>query len=71
MGAFLNGKDTACLHDNDSRVLVLYLGAFIALLLKSTLRLFGMAQLNYFFYSDLKTSDLNDLRGHLRSFEAV
>ena len=35
------------------------------------LRLFGMAQLNYFFYSDLKTSDLNDLRGHLRSFEAV
>ena len=23
------------------------------------------------FYSDLKTSDLNDLRGHLRSFEAV
>ena len=45
MGAFLNGKDTACLHDNDSRILVLY-GCFyslIALLLKSTLRLFGMA----------------------------
>ena len=35
------------------------------------LRLFWMAQLNYPSYSDLKTSDLNGIGGHLRSFEAV
>ena len=35
------------------------------------LRLFWIAQLNYPFYSDLKTTDLNGLGGRLRSFEAV
>ena len=35
------------------------------------LRLFWMAQLNYLFSSDLKTSDINGLGGCLRSFEAV
>ena len=37
----------------------------------STLRLFWMTQLNYTFYSDLKTTDLNGLGGRLRSFESV
>ena len=36
-----------------------------------TLIPFWMAQLNYPFYSDLKTCDLNGLGGRLRSFEAV
>ena len=36
-----------------------------------TLRLFWIAHLNYPFYSNLKTTDLNDLGGRLRSFEAV
>ena len=37
----------------------------------STLRLFWMTQLNYTFYSDLKTTDLNGLGGRLRSFEVI
>ena len=36
-----------------------------------TLKHFWMAQLNYLFFSNLKTSDLNGLGGRLRSFEAV